>query len=152
VASNGYHVAQYNIARLLAPLDDPRIADFAANLERVNTLGDRRPGFVWRLQTEDGTSTSVRVRDDPLIIVNLTVWEAIEPLFEFAYHGEHVEFFRRRFEWFERPSEPTLVMWWVPAGHLPSIEECEERLDYLHAHGPTPRAFTFKQRFSPPTA
>jgi hypothetical protein len=152
VGDNGYHLAQYNIARLLAPLDDPRIADFVDNLERINTLGDRTPGFVWRLQTEDGTSTSVRVRDDPLIIVNLTVWESVEPLFEFAYHGEHVEFFRRRFEWFEHPSEPTLVMWWLPAGDIPTVDEAEERLDYLRANGPTPRAFTFKKRFPPPAS
>jgi hypothetical protein len=149
VGDNGYHLAQYNIARLLWPLDDHRIADFVDSLERINTLGDRTPGFVWRLQTEDGTSTSVRVRNDPLIIVNLTVWESIEPLFEFAYRGGHVEFFRRRFEWFEHPSEPTLVMWWLPAGETPSVDEAEERLDYLRANGPTPRAFTFKKRFPP---
>jgi Domain of unknown function (DUF3291) len=142
-----YHLAQYNIARLVAPLDDPRIADFVANLERINTLGDRTPGFVWRHQTEEGNSTSVRVRGDPLVIINLTVWETIEQLFEFAYRSGHVEFYRRRREWFEAPNEAHLVLWWIPAGHVPSVEESEERLDYLRAHGPTPEAFTFKQRF-----
>ena len=145
-----YHLAQYNIARLVAPLEDPRIADFVANLERINTLGDRTPGFVWRHQTADGNSTSVRVRDDPLIIINLTVWETIESLFEYAYRSGHVEFYRRRREWFEAPSEAHLVLWWIPAGHIPTVEEAEERLDYLRAHGPTPEAFTFKQRFGPP--
>lgn len=145
-----YHVAQYNIARLVAPLDDPRIADFVDNLERINTLGDRSPGFVWRHQTEDGTSTSVRVRGDPLIIINLTVWESIESLFEFTYRSGHVDFYRRRREWFEAPTEAYLVLWWVPAGHIPTVDEAEARLDYLRAHGPTPHAFTFKRRFPPP--
>ena len=144
------HLAQYNIARLVAPLDDPRIADFVTNLDRVNRLGDAAPGFVWRHQTEDGNSTSIRVRNDPLIIINLTVWESIEQLFEFAYRSGHVDFYRRRREWFEAPSEAHLVLWWVPAGHIPTIEGSEARLDYLRAHGPTPRAFTFKQRFGPP--
>jgi hypothetical protein len=146
----GYPLAQYNVARLVAPLDDPRIADFVDNLERINTLGDRTAGFVWRHQTEDGNSTSVRVRDDPLIIINLTVWESIESLFEYAYRGGHVEFYRRRREWFDPHSEAHLVLWWVPAGHVPTVEESEERLDYLREHGPTREAFTFKQRFGPP--
>jgi hypothetical protein len=150
--SRAYHLAQYNLARLVAALDAPRIADFVANLERINTLGDRTPGFVWRHQTAEGNSTSVRVRDDPLIIINLTVWESIEALFEFAYRSGHVDFYRRRREWFEAPTEAHLVLWWVPAGHTPSIEESEERLDYLRSHGPTAEAFTFKQRFGPPKA
>ena len=145
-----YHLAQYNLARLLAPLDHPQIADFAANLHRINELGDRSPGFVWRLQTDDGTSTSVRVRDDDLIIVNFTLWESAEALFEFTYRSEHVEMYRRRREWFEAPTEAYLVLWWVPAGHIPTVEEADERLDYLRAHGPTPYAFAFKQRYPPP--
>jgi Domain of unknown function (DUF3291) len=149
-ASRKFHLAQYNIARLVAPLDDPRIADFVANLDNINTLGERTPGFVWRHQTAEGNSTGIRVRDDPLIIINLTVWESAESLYEFAYHSGHLEFFRRRREWFEAPSEPYLVLWWIPAGHIPSVEESDERLDYLRAHGPSPEAFTFKQRFPPP--
>ncbi|TMB98903.1 MAG: DUF3291 domain-containing protein [Chloroflexi bacterium] len=144
------HLAQYNIARLVAALDDPRIADFVANLDRVNRLGDQSPGFAWRYQTEEGNSTSVRVRDDELILVNFTVWESIEALFEFTYRSGHAEVYRRRREWFEAPREAHLVLWWVPAGHLPSLQEAEERLDHLRAHGPTPQAFTFKQRFPPP--
>jgi len=146
----GYHLAQYNLARLLAPLDHPQIADFAANLLRINELGDRSPGFVWRLQTDDGTSTSVRVRDDELVIVNFTLWESAEALFEFTYHSGHADMYRRRREWFEPPREAYLVLWWVPAGHIPTVEEADERLDCLRAHGPTSYAFTFKQRFPPP--
>ena len=145
-----YHLAQYNLARLLAPLDHPQVADFVANLHRINELGDRSPGFVWRLQTDDGTSTSVRVRDDDLIIVNFTLWESAEALFEFTYRSEHVEMYRRRREWFEAPTETYLVLWWIPDGHIPTVEEGEERLDYLRAHGPTAYAFTFKQRYPPP--
>jgi hypothetical protein len=145
-----YHLAQYNLARLVAPLDDPRIADFVADLHRVNELGDRTPGFVWRHQAEDGTSTSVRVRGDPLILVNFTVWESAEALFEFTYRSDHADVYRRRREWFEPPSEAHLVLWWIPAGHIPGVPEGDERLDHLRAHGPTPHAFTFKQRFDAP--
>ena len=144
------HLAQYNLARLLAPLDDPRLADFVANLHRINTLGDRSPGFVWRHQGEDGTSTFVRVRGDPLILINFSVWESIEALFEYTYRSDHASVYRRRREWFEAPTEAHLVLWWIPAGHNPSVEEGEERLDYLRANGPTQEAFTFKQRFPAP--
>jgi hypothetical protein len=145
-----HHLAQYNVARLVAPLDNPRIKDFVDNLERINTLGDRTPGFVWRHQTAEGNSTSVRVRGDPLILINFSVWKDAESLFEYTYRSGHAEMYRRRREWFEPPSEAHLVLWWIPAGHEPTVEEAEERLDYLRAHGPTPHAFTFKQRFPAP--
>jgi hypothetical protein len=145
-----WHLAQYNIARLLAPLTDPRLADFVANLERINTLGDRSPGFVWRHHDADGTSTGVRVRGDDAIIINFTMWESAEALFEYAYHSEHVEVFRRRREWFEEMKQAYAVLWWVPADEVPSVTEADERLHYLREHGPTARAFTFKQRFAAP--
>lgn len=150
-SSPEYHLAQYNLARLVAPLDDPLIADFVAALDRVNQLGDHSPGFVWRHQTEDGNSTSIRVRGDPLIVINFSVWEDVESLFEYAYRSDHAEVYRRRRDWFEPPSEAHLVLWWVPVGHEPTVDEAEERLDYLRAHGPTAQAFTFKQRFPRPT-
>ena len=136
----------------MAPLDDPLIADFVAAVDRVNQLGDCSPGFVWRHETEDGNSTSIRVRGDPLIIINFTVWEDAESLFEFTYRSDHAEVYRRRREWFEAPDEAHLVLWWIPAGHEPTVDEGEERLDYLRAHGPTAYAFTFKQRFPRPAA
>jgi GH15 family glucan-1,4-alpha-glucosidase len=147
-----FHLAQYNVARLVASLDDPRIADFVAALDRINTLGDRSPGFVWRLKTEDGTSTSVRINDDEQVLVNFTVWESVEALFEYAYHSDHAEVFRRRREWFEAPAQPYLVLWWIRAGHTPTLEEAEERLAHLREFGATPQAFSFKQRFGPPDA
>ncbi len=153
MTSNGYHLAQYNVARLVAPLDDPRLDGFHENLDKINQLGDRSPGFVWRHQNADGNSTGTRVGDDPMVVINYTVWESVEALFEYAYHSEHVEVFRRRREWFEdHAGVPYAVLWWIPAGHLPSVEEAEERLAYLKERGPTPEAFVFKERFPAPDA
>jgi hypothetical protein len=145
-----YHLAQYNIAWLVAPLDDDRMADFHANLEPINRLAEQSPGFVWRHQSEDGNSTSVRVRDDPRILINFSVWESAESLFAYAFRSQHVDVYRRRREWFEHEDEPYAVLWWIPAGNTPSVGEAEERLAYLKAHGPSPHAFTFKQRFPAP--
>jgi hypothetical protein len=150
LASVKYHVAQYNIARLLEPLDSPRLADFMAALDPLNRLADESPGFVWRHQTADGNSTAIRVRDDHMIIINFSVWESIEALFEYAYHSAHVEIYRRRREFFEHMTLPYLVLWWVPAGHEPAVAEAEERLDYLRANGPSAYAFGFKSRQPPP--
>jgi hypothetical protein len=145
-----YHLAQYNIARLIAPLDDPRLADFMAALEPINRLADESPSFVWRHQTGDGNSTSVRVRGDPMILINFSVWESVEALFQYAYHSAHVEIYRRRREFFEHMDVPYAALWWIPAGHVPSVDEAEERLDHLRTNGPTAHAFTFKKRFHAP--
>ena len=151
-ASAGWHLAQYNVARLVAPLDDPRVADFRANLEAINQLGDRSPGFVWRHQNADGNSTGTRVGDDPLVVINFTVWESVEALFEYTYRSGHVEVYRRRREWFEdHAGAAYAVLWWVPAGHVPSVEEAAERLAHLKEHGPTAQAFLFKERFPAPS-
>lgn len=144
-----YVLAEANIARLRAPLDDPSLADFVNNLDRINQLAEDSPGFIWRLQTEDGNATALRVFDDDQIIVNLSVWENRDSLFAYVYKSEHVEFFRRRREWFEKLDTPIVVMWWIPADHRPTPAEAKERLDYLQQHGPTPYAFTFKERFEP---
>lgn len=139
-----YHLAQLNIARLLAPLDSPQLADFVAALEPVNALADGSPGFVWRLQTEDGDATSIRAFDDDMLIVNMSVWESAEALADFVYRSDHRSVLRRRREWFERMDEAYVVLWWVPAGHLPSIEEAKERLARLRNDGSSPHAFTFR--------
>jgi Domain of unknown function (DUF3291) len=146
---HSHHLAELNIGRTVAPLDDPALADFVADLERINGLGDASPGFVWRLTDEFGAATSIRAFDDPLMIVNLTVWESIETLREYAYRSAHVEVLRRRREWFVPLDGPSLVLWWIPAGHVPSVVEARERLDHLAANGPTPSAFTFKTTFPP---
>jgi hypothetical protein len=119
----GYHIAQINIARMLAPIDDPLMADFVAELAPINALADRSPGFVWRLQSEYGDATSIKVYDDDMIIINLTVWESIESLREYVYKSAHYRVLRDRKRWFEKFDCPYYALWWVPAGHLPSPEE-----------------------------
>ena len=146
-----HQLAQINVARLLAPIDAPETADFVAALEPVNGRADRSPGFVWRLQTESGDATSVQAFDDPLVIVNLTVWESIEALEAFAYReASHLAVLRRRREWFERHTEAPTALWWVPTGHIPTVAEALDRLAGLRAGGPTARAFTFRERFPAP--
>lgn len=144
-----HHLAQLNIARLLAPLNSPQLTDFVANLDRINALADDAPGFVWRLQTEEGDATALRPFGEEYI-VNLSVWEDVESLHRFVYRSAHIEIMRRRREWFEQPSEAYMVLWWIPQGHEPSIEEAAERLERLRRHGPTAEAFTFKKPFPAP--
>jgi hypothetical protein len=146
-----YHLAQLNIARMRAPLESPIMADFVAKLDRVNALADDAPGFVWRLQTEDGDATGLRYFGDDML-VNLSVWETVDALRRFVYQSTHLDIMRRRKEWFARMAEPYLVLWWVEAGHLPSLPESAERLQRLREHGPGPQAFTFKHLSPPPAA
>ena len=146
-----HHVAQLNVGRARTPLDSAGMAEFMDLLAPINALADRSPGFVWRLQDEEGTgATGIKVTDDDQFIVNMSVWDSIEALQAFVYDGEHVDVMRRRREWFERYGRPFMVLWWVPAGHVPTVEEAMERLALLQAEGPTPDAFTFKVRFDPP--
>lgn len=144
-----YHLAQANVATGRAPLDDPRMAGFVARLEPLNALADRTPGFVWRLQTDDGDATAIRVFDNPLILFNLSLWESVEALEDYVYRSDHVAALRRRSEWFERPSKSPFALWWVPAGHVPDEHEAKARLEILWRDGPGPRAFTFRQRYAP---
>jgi hypothetical protein len=147
-----FHLAQINVARLLAPLDSPRIGEFVANLEPVNALADASPGFVWRLQAEGGDATSIRVFDDDMIIVNLSVWESLETLRTFVYASAHKVVLGRRTEWFEPAGEAHLAAWWVPWGTTPTVQEAIDRLLTLRTDGPTARAFTLKAPFPEPTA
>jgi hypothetical protein len=144
------HLAQLNVATLLHPLDDSRMAPFVEMLDPVNTAADGTPGFVWRL-VEDGGADATALRPRPAgehVIVNLTVWETQEALWDFTYRSGHLEVLRRRREWFERHVEAHLVLWWVPAGHLPTVGEALERLADLRANGPSPRAFTFASSYT----
>jgi hypothetical protein len=145
----GVHLAQLNIGRLRAPLEDPRSDGFRTNLARINALAEASPGFVWRLQDESGDATGIKLFDDDLEIINLTVWTSIEVLADFTYRSGHVEILRRRREFFEAPSQPILCLWWVPEGSLPTPADALARLEHLRAHGPTPTAFTFRHRFAP---
>lgn len=143
-----FHLAQANVARLREPLDRPLLAGFVARLEPLNELADSMPGFVWRLQTDEGDATAIRAFDDPLILVNLSVWESLDALEAYVYRSQHVEALRKRADWFERPSRSPFVLWWIPAGHIPSVEEAKARLELLWERGPTPEAFTFRYRFA----
>lgn len=146
-----YHLAQINIARMLAPLDDPLMADFVAQLEAINAVADQSPGFIWRLQTEGGDATAINAFADDRILINMSVWASLEVLQHYTYRSQHAGVFRDRKRWFEPLGAPHLALWWVPAGHIPSPEEGKERLALLCEHGPTPAAFTFKQSFPAPT-
>lgn len=145
-----HHLAQVNIARLLAPLDHPTLAGFVSRLDEINALADGAPGFVWRLQTEDGDATSLRVFPDERILVNLTVWESVEALKAFAYRTRHAELLRDRAQWFERLGAPHYAMWWIEAGSLPSVEDAVHRLALIEQHGDTDRAFRFHRVFAAP--
>jgi hypothetical protein len=150
-----YHLAQVNIARLLAPLDSPQLAGFVAALDPVNAAADGAPGFVWRLQTEDGDATSIRAFEwdqagSHGVIINMSVWESVEALAAFAFSEPHVAVLRQRRQWFERMQESYAALWWVPAGTRPSTADAEEAVRRLRAHGPTPTAFTLREHFPPP--
>jgi hypothetical protein len=145
-----FHLAQLNIGRIVAPLDSPVMADFTNNLISINTLADTSPGFVWRMKDEADNATSIRMYDDHRIIVNMSVWETPEHLYQYVYRSLHTDFLKRRREWFDKMSEMFYALWYIPAGHLPDIEEARERLEYLREHGETPYAFSFRQQFEPP--
>jgi hypothetical protein len=147
---NTYHLAQVNIGRIKAPLDDPRMAGFMSRLDEVNALADRSPGFVWRLQTSEGNATYFRpYNDDDRILMNMSVWENVEALRNYVYRTVHIELVRQRQEWFEAFASNYLALWWVPAGHKPGIDEAKKRIAHLDAYGPTEYAFNFKTVFQP---
>ena len=144
-----HHLAQVNVARILAALDSPQLADFVANLVPINALADASPGFVWRLQTEAGDATALRVLDGEWL-VNMSVWESLDALRAFVYRSAHADVLRRRLEWFERPTEAYTALWWIRAGSIPSLADAEERLLMIRAQGPSPRAFTLKEPVEAP--
>ncbi len=117
-----YHLAQINIARMRAPLDDPSMAGFVAQLDTINALADRSPGFIWRLQTAAGDATSLRPYDDPLILVNMSLWATVDEFVAFAYASQHRDVMTQRRRWFERFDGPFVALWWAPAGHIPSVD------------------------------
>jgi hypothetical protein len=142
-------LAQINIARLLEPLDHPAIADFMDGISPINALAERSPGFIWRLKDEDNNATNYRPFADDLIIVNMSVWESLDALRAFAFQSEHVDYMKRRREWFGKFPTAYLALWYVPEGHMPTIDEAKERLRSLDEHGETPFAFTFRKVFAP---
>ena len=148
---SNYQLAQLNIARLLAPIDSPTLADFVANLDRINELAESSPGFVWRLKDEAGDATAIRPFGDD-VIVNMSVWQDILALKNYVYYSGHLDVMRRRREWFERMAEAHMVLWWMPKNHIPTVEEALQRLDTLREKGSTQDAFTFREPFEAPDA
>ena len=142
-------LAQVNIARLREPLDSDLLKDFVEKIEPVNAEADRAAGFIWRLKEEDGDATAIRAFEwdtngSAGVTVNLSTWDSIESLKNFVFSGDHVKIMRRRFEWFNKVSEMTTVLWWVPKGHIPTTAEAEAKLLEIRKSGPTPNAFTLQ--------
>lgn len=141
------HLAQANIALGRAPLTDPIMQGFVEQLEYINSVADRSPGFIWRLQTEQGDATAIEVFDNPLIIFNMSVWASIESLYDYVYRSDHSGPLKVRRDWFKKLDRPHSVLWWIPAGSLPDVAEGERRLNLLRDNGAIPEAFTFAQLF-----
>jgi len=148
---SNYELAQLNVAIMKEPLESPGMADFVANLERINALAEASPGFVWRLQTEEGDATALRPMGADTL-VNVSVWRDVGSLNKYVYGSAHVEIMRRRKEWFERMREAWVVLWWIRQGHRPTPTEAIAKLELLRAYGPSDEAFTFRHAFSPPDA
>jgi hypothetical protein len=146
---SGFELAQLNIAILKEPLDSPLLADFVANLERINALAESSAGFVWRLQTTEGDATALRPLGDDTL-VNMSVWKDVASLRNYVYRSAHAEVMRRRKEWFEHTAAAFVVLWWVPKGHRPSIPEAVAKLELVRSAGPSEEAFTFRQAYLPP--
>ena len=144
-----FDIAQLNVGRAVAPLDSAVMADFMNWLDEINALAERSPGFVWRLQGDNGNNTDLKVSDDPLFIVNLSVWSSIEALYDFTYRSDHKAVFKRRQEWFERLGRPNTVLWWQLAGHGTDGRGSACETGSLMLNGPTTDAFTFKEQFPP---
>jgi len=151
---NEFHLAQVNVGRILAPLDSPQLADFVAQLPEINALADQAPGFVWRMVDDDGADlTGLRPQeDDYLLLINCSVWESVEALKDFTYRSAHLKVLARRREWFERLADFHHALWWVPAGHRPSVEEAMDRLALIREAGEGPGAFSFRAPHPPPVA
>lgn len=137
-----HHLAQINIGTMVAPTDDPRVAEFMGALDRINALADAAPGFVWRLQTEAGNATAIQIFPNPLELVNLSVWTSLDDLRRYVYHSDHVGFLRRRTEWFEAEAK-RVALWWVAAGTIPTLAQAVGRVRFLERYGPSPWAFSF---------
>ena len=144
-----YHFAQINIANSRGARDEKIMKGFIDRLDEINGIADSSPGFIWRLQTEEGDATAIQAFEDPLLLVNLSVWEDVDSLKSFVYKSLHVELIQDRDAWFKKMQESHQALWWIPKGHIPSVEEAKEKLGYLQANGPSEIAFTFSKSFEP---
>jgi len=144
---NRFHLAQINIAQGQALMDSEQMKSFVDRLDEINALADKSPGFVWRLQTEEGDATSIRAFDDPRMLVNMSVWEDVDSLKTFVYKSTHVELIRDRDAWFNKMISVHQALWWVPAGHIPTVDEGKAKLNHLQNNGASKTAFTFFRAF-----
>jgi len=146
----GWHLAEINIGKMTgSDINDPVMKDFVDQLDEVNVLAEQSKGFVWRLKSENNNATEIKAYDDPQMIINMSVWKSIEELEAFVYNGRHVEVMRRRKEWFHK-MKFYMVLWYIPAGTIPTIDDAKKRLEHLEQNGPTAFAFDFKKRFPAP--
>lgn len=141
-------LAQVNIARMLAPIDSPVMADFVANLDRINALAESSDGFIWRLKDEHDNATAIKVFEDDYLIINMSVWTNIDSLHKYVYQTSHAEIFKRRKEWFEKMTDMHMALWYVPEGHQPTPHEARKKLEFLQKNGETAAAFSFRRNFS----
>ena len=143
------HLAELNIARAHHAMDAPQMKEFVNAIAAVNEIADHAPGFIWRLQDDSGNATGISAFDDPNMLVNLSVWESTEQLKDFMFKTLHRDYLSRKREWFDKMSEAYFVMWWIPEGHTPTLQEALERLEHLRLEGETPYAFSFRSNFKP---
>jgi hypothetical protein len=155
-----WQLAQVNVAYALGGPDDPVMADFMAQLDEINALAERSPGFVWRYVT-DSRDPGQRELADPRVLFNMSVWDSVESLHAYAYKTQHGNVFAARKKWFGEWKQhvaalpelgegaPFLALWWLPAGEVPTPQQGLEKLRLLGARGPHPQAFTFKRMFTP---
>ena len=141
-------LAQFNIARMLAPMGSELMREFEERLDPVNELAEQGPGFVWRFKEDNNNATSITIFDDDYWLVNMSVWQSIEDLFNFVYKSGHLQVFRKKQQWFEPAKEHNMAMWYIEDHMFPTIEQAVERLLYLRDHGDTPYAFSFRSRFT----
>ena len=144
-----YHLAQINIAHLKAPIDDPMIADFVSDLDRINLLAEQSKGFIWRLKDEAGDATSFNPYNDPSYIINMSVWSDVSALKDFVYRSDHLNVYLKRANWFHPMPNAHMGLWWIPIDHIPTIDEAVEKLDLIDRIGISQDAFTFRKTYDP---
>lgn len=143
-----HHIAQINIALPLAPLDSEQLYGFVSRIDEINIVAEQTQGFIWRLKGEADNALALRVFEDERMIINMSVWDSMESLYNYTYYSDHVQVYRQKGGWMEKLAYAHMALWWIPAGHIPTAQEGKTRLEYLQTHGVTPYAFTFKQKFT----
>jgi Domain of unknown function (DUF3291) len=143
------YLAQVNIGKVIAPMDSPIMSGFADHLDEINKLAEESEGFIWRLKEDNNNATSIHVFDDPFILINMSVWESVDALYKFVYQSAHVEYLKKRKEWFEKLTDMHMALWWIPQNHFPDCNEAIERLTHIKVNGASAFAFSFKTKYMP---